>query len=353
MSGVCDEKYFAAANSRGGFVNFFYDCFGDASGVSRLYVIKGGSGTGKSYFMRHAAECAEKSGGRVEYYYCSSDPASLDGVRITLSDGGRIGIIDGTPPHPWEPRLPGVVEEIINLGEFWDSSILLQSEKEIRELHRRKAEAYTRGYSYLAAAGQVADVVFGLVESFVSKAKMRSAAERISKTIPSGEGKIEISLISSIGGRGIVRFDTFERMSERIYTVEELYGVGYMMMREIYNASLGRRCDVRVSYDPLCPDRINGLYYPSAKTAFVIGKTDGESHSIGVRRFIDTAAMRELRGELRRAVNLRDSLIEGAVYSFASASSAHFAMEKIYSSAMDFDAKGKLEAEFCKRHFGV
>ena len=353
MSEVFCEKYFAAANSRGGFVNFFPDCFGETSGVRRLYVIKGGSGTGKSYFMRHAARCAEAAGGHVEYYYCSSDPASLDGVRITWSDGGRMGIIDGTPPHPWEPRTPGVTEEIINLGDFWNSEILMAHGEQIRALQSRKAAAYKRGYSYLAAAGQVSDVAFGLTESFASRPKMRAAAERIVKGIPSGDGRMEIALISSIGGRGEVRFDTFRRLSERVYTVEELYGVGYMMLGEIYAASVARGCDMRVSYDPLCPDKINGLYYPTARTAFVIGKADGESHSLGVRRFTVGAAMREVRTELRRALSLRASLIESAVDSFAMASGAHFDIEKIYSSAMDFEAKGRFEAEFCKRNFGI
>ena len=353
MSEVFEEKYFAAANSRGGFVNFFPRCFGEDRGVSRLYVIKGGSGTGKSYFMRHAAKCAEKSGGRVEYYYCSSDPASLDGVRITLSDGRRMGILDGTPPHPWEPRTPGVTEEIINLGEFWNSDVLMANGDKIRALQEKKAAAYRRGYSYLAAAGQMSDVIFGLVDGFVSRAKMRVSAQRTVRGIPAGDGDVEIALISSIGGKGEVRFDTFEKISDQVYTVEELYGVGNLMLEELFVAAISRGCDVRVSYDPVCPDKINGLYCPAVKTAFVLGKAESGGHSLGVRRFTDGERMREVRATLRRAVGLRASLTEGAIESFAGASMAHFDIEKIYSSAMDFEAKGRFESDFCKRHFGI
>ena len=104
--------YFASSNTAAGFRSDFEGIFG---GARRIIVLKGGPGTGKSAFLRAAATAAEAAGRRGERFYCSSDPASLDGI---LADG-ELAIVDGTAPHVWEPKLPGALEEIVNLGQFW------------------------------------------------------------------------------------------------------------------------------------------------------------------------------------------------------------------------------------------
>ena len=73
------KRYFAAANSADGFVNYFPSIFG-AAPCRRLFVIRGGPGTGKSSFMRRVADAAEHAGIEVTYYHCSSDAESLDGL---------------------------------------------------------------------------------------------------------------------------------------------------------------------------------------------------------------------------------------------------------------------------------
>ena len=44
---MSEKKYFAAANTVDGFVSYYDEIFVKCS---RVYIIKGGSGTGKSYF---------------------------------------------------------------------------------------------------------------------------------------------------------------------------------------------------------------------------------------------------------------------------------------------------------------
>jgi hypothetical protein len=117
--------YFAAMNTSDGFRNMFPEIFGS---LSQLYIIKGGPGTGKSRLMREFINEAEKRGYITEKFLCSSDHASLDGVIIpTLS----VGIIDGTAPHVYDPMYPGVRENIIDLGMFWDSGKLREKRAEI------------------------------------------------------------------------------------------------------------------------------------------------------------------------------------------------------------------------------
>ena len=90
-------------------------------GLNRIFILKGGPGTGKSSLMKDAGTVWSEKGYDIEFLHCSSDPDSVDGVIITSL---QVAIVDGTAPHVIEPKLPGAVEEYINLGEAWDSKAL-------------------------------------------------------------------------------------------------------------------------------------------------------------------------------------------------------------------------------------
>ena len=56
-------------------------------------------------------EMVEK-GYDVEFFHCSADPDSLDGVHIPAL---KLALIDGTSPHVIDPRFPGGFDESVNL----------------------------------------------------------------------------------------------------------------------------------------------------------------------------------------------------------------------------------------------
>ena len=68
-------RWFLGANSAEGFRSLYED-FCRSEG-DFLRIIKGGPGCGKSSFMRHIGEAAEKKGLEVEYILCSGDPDSF------------------------------------------------------------------------------------------------------------------------------------------------------------------------------------------------------------------------------------------------------------------------------------
>ena len=140
------KKYFASAVTGEGFVNFFNSINFDNTQFQ--YILKGGAGTGKSTLMKKVGAHFEKIGMAVEYFYCSSDPKSLDGVRIV--DKG-ISIVDGTAPHVIEAYLPGVTHKIINLGEYIFDGVKAH-EAEIINLLRKKEKCYSIAYKYQESA---------------------------------------------------------------------------------------------------------------------------------------------------------------------------------------------------------
>ena len=81
--------------------------------LENLTVIKGGSGCGKSTFMKKIGAAAEASGLDVSYILCSSDPDSLDAVLLpSLS----LGFVDGTD---LPTGIPGIelIEPVLDSGE--------------------------------------------------------------------------------------------------------------------------------------------------------------------------------------------------------------------------------------------
>ena len=88
-------RYFAGGNTSQGFCTRF-DHILPKEQQKRMFYIKGGPGVGKSSLMKAVGKAAESAGLRVEYFYCSSDPESLDGVAIPEKGAA---LMDGTAPH--------------------------------------------------------------------------------------------------------------------------------------------------------------------------------------------------------------------------------------------------------------
>ena len=334
------HHYFAASNSSEGFKSYYGEVFGRAE---RLYVIKGGPGTGKSSLMKRVVAEAEREGLDVEYYYCSSDPTSLDGILISTHDG-TVGMVDGTAPHVWEPIYAGAKDEIVNLGEFWDSRALREQKNEIFALSNKKSAAFKRAYSYLRSCGNLRVVTDSLVRRATDFDKLQSAAERLARSLNLEEGTIESApaLISAVSMQGRVRLDTIEKNSDKIWRIGEFYGVGQWFLDALIGSLHKYKCKARISYDCVEPRYCDGLLLENERIGFVLGRENDDTESgdgyINPKRFVRTERMREIRGELRYATRLYSDCLDGALHALSEAKVYHFLLEDIYRHAMNFAA---------------
>ena len=336
------ERYFAASNSAKGFKNYFDEIF-SAKDIGRIYILKGGPGTGKSRFMREVAQAAEARGIRVEYFYCSSDPDSLDAV---LLGGNLCAVIDGTPPHSLDPSYPGSVDEIINLGDFWDEDMLISKRDEIIDLSERKKKAYREAYRFLEASGFIYSDIKANVYDCVDRRKLLAAAKRIFAHIPDGDGfEKKIRIQNSLGMRGEYGFDTFGEKASKRYYILDVAESAYLMLSEIYRRAYEKKLSVVCSYSPVEPEEIDGLYFPTLKTSFCKIKRKIEVKEnekiINMERFIKKEALQKIKGNLKFSLRCRDALLDEAKKRLCEASKAHFMLEDIYISAMDFERKEK------------
>lgn len=335
--------YFAASNSSEGFKSYYGEIFERAD---RLYVIKGGPGTGKSSLMQRLANTASRKGYEIEYYYCSSDPSSLDGVFIRGKENS-VGVIDGTFPHVWEPTHAGAVEEIINLGQFWDSRSLREQKNEIFSLTNKKSAAFKRAYAYLRSCGNLRAVTDSLMRKATDFEKLQAAAKRLAASLELSSGNMsEIpSVITAVSMNGKVRFDTIERNSDKIWTIGDFYGVGQWFLDAFIGCLHNFDVRARVAHDCIEPRYSEGVLLESHRLGFVIGREEDGDKFINPKRFVRTEKIREIRGELRYASRLYSECLDGALHALDEAKLYHFLLEDIYKHTMDFKALNEFSKE--------
>ena len=350
------QKYFAAANTANGFVGWFDDIF-DPRTLDFTYIIKGGSGTGKSTLMKKVATKAVKDGAECEYYYCSSDPTSLDGIIVRLTDGRKLALLDGTAPHMRDPKFPGAAEEIVNLGEFWCDDILKGQRDEIVSLCDKKAKLFAQAYADFSAAGTLVSAQLDEVKSAVLTYKLDAACERLLTQrmrecrIKGGTPHSHVRALSALSTHGEVYFDSFSDCEKVCLTVDSL-GTTPLLFEAMLSAAKRLGLDVDRAPMPLLPNLTEAVRFPQLSMS-VVSRTDRQDvKPINMTRFVDRDALcdsaRSRRRTLKKAVH---ELTEAGLEKLAVVREVHAKVEKIYIGAMDFTRLGSATERLLGRIF--
>lgn len=343
---------FLAANTPDGFVSFFDELYNPYKSTG-AYIIKGGPGTGKSTFIRKIAEAFEKSGFDTERVYCSSDPDSLDALLVP--DAG-FSVCDGTAPHIMEPRFPGAVENIVNLGAFWDENRLRKNADEIRRLFIENSLYHRQSAGYLAAAGRIDMQNRRIASEYIRQEKTDSFSTRFIYRELSSErrnvpGDVKRRFLSAITPKGnIFLSDTVKRLCPRVIGIDDREGVASSLITErVQQGAVKNGYSVISCRCPMNPSEGEHLMIPEKGIALV--RLCGAAGETDCNRIIHTGRfMREEfcknRAQLRFNSRIRDELIKEAVMRLKRAKEIHDKLEEIYIDAMDFNALNEFTEEF-------
>lgn len=145
------RHYYAGGNTALGFYSLYES---NIKGLDRLFILKGGPGTGKSTLIKQIGDEWATKGYAIELLHCANDPHALDGVIIPKL---KVGIVDGTTPHVLEPTAPGTIEEYVNLGVGWDREQLAEQKGAIVYLHKQVEQTYQSAYDAYAQALHIHD----------------------------------------------------------------------------------------------------------------------------------------------------------------------------------------------------
>ncbi len=337
-----DQSYYIGANTCLGFINCADNRLNE---LNKLYIIKGGPGTGKSTFMKELARRAAFLGYSTEKYYCSSDPSSLDAVVIRQLS---LGIADGTPPHKIEPSCPGIKEELIDLGRFWNSSFLKECKNEVEKQIKMKNACFSSAYRHFKAASIIRDEEEARLSLCFDQLKAKKAIKRIMATIKNGNGyNAQNMQISAVGMNGKSMLNTFEDDSEMLYSIVDKRGVSSMIFDIILSEAREKKLKAQFSYDPLM--RIDAIFLPESKTAFTLSSS---GKILNTERFIIKDEYSVIKHKLRFLKYLKEEIMTSAEIELNEAKKHHFKLENIYSEAMDYVSLNDMTEEFISSVLG-
>lgn len=347
-------EYFLGANTPLGFRSYFETACPAEEGW-KIYIIKGGPGTGKSTFMKRICREAENEGIICEHIYCSSDPFSLDGVIIPEL---KTAVFDGTAPHVMEPAFPGACENIINFGETWSSATLRSARAEIIELSQRCKAHHTQAQHFLSCADSFRKNTAALAAADMDRCRAERTADRLAGKYSGRAGKSQgceqIRLLSAVTPLGIKFFEnTLTTLCDRIVPIKDyLFSPAAALMAELRERLLDRGHDIITCFCSQSPDRIEHLIIPEQRISFSVcsgfHSADVTERSIHTERFMSAEFLPEHRSRIsfnRKNIALFTDL---AATEMRHAKAVHDLLEQCYISAMNFDAAEELAMKYIR-----
>lgn len=340
-----EKHIFLGGNTPKGFFSYYNHLLPHTK-ARKIYCIKGGPGTGKSTLMKTVAEAVRSRGADVEYAHCSSDPSSLDAVIIRPAS---IALVDGTEPHITDPKYPGAVDTIINLGECWDENALRPYKDAIMSTRHKISLEFSRAYRYLASARCLCDEAEEILKSCLSLNCHRMYAEKIlysefaEKPIAEIRGNSRKLFATAITPEGVINYCDTILSGYKVYVVK-----GYVAdtLSQIRDIALDRGFDTEEYYCPMYPDsRIEHLLVPALNIAFTTSDRhhgykgeDTEDFNESLSRYL----LGHYSGEREFAESESDKLVGRAISAIKKAKEYHDILEKYYIPAMDFEKLGAI-----------
>lgn len=339
-------RCFFGCNSADGFKTFFD--FLPSLDNARIIIVKGGPGTGKSTFIGSIGKAFADLGYDLEYQHCSLDPESYDAVVIPEI---RAVVVAATGHHVFDPRNPGAVDEILNLGEYWDADAIRPHRQEIMAVNEASDRKFRKVYRVLKAAR----LLLGNVEEVHAARRDPQKLDAIVKDVvgilpatgnPERYGAARHAFASSITPTGEVHtINTVRHPDTRVVAIQGEPGSGRsLLLEKIGEDARLRGLDVEFFHRPLDPSLLEHLYLPLPDvlvttqqdalpdvrplTVLTVGGEDsGEGGLAGMDLAEDKARYADM---LQEAVSI-----------LADTKTTHQQLEQYYIPNMDFDGVEK------------
>jgi Predicted nucleotide kinase len=359
------RRVFPGGNTSYGFKSY-YEYIMPVEDARRIFVIKGGPGVGKSTFMKKIADDMLERGFDIEYHHCSSDNNSVDGIVIPQL---KIALIDGTAPHVLDPRCPGAVDEIVNLGVCWDVEAMSAHKDKIIQANKDISRHYKTAYSLLSEAR----MAYNEWESYIYESLSRplynkAVREFINTVFQEVPGNYCVShrprhlFASAITPDGVKNYiDTLIKPDMNVYCLEGQPGscvneaIGYAAK---YAVDIGLFTEQ--FHCPFEPQNLDMVLIPKINAALV--NTTGPFHispdkidkslvkgTVNFNDFLDQTLLNKYKSDIDDAKQRFYSLIEKAVGHISKSKAEHDNMETFYVSSMDFDKVQEIRKEILNR----
>ncbi len=326
------ERYFLGNNTAYGFVGYYED---ELKRKDKVILLKGGPGTGKSSILKKLANEARARGFDYELWYCSGDPASLDGIYVKQLNAA---VVDATAPHASGADLPMMKDFLFDLASSLSVEKLSARKEEIQRLFAAKKQHFVRAYERLRTAKCHMDNMLELERAGLQEADIRAYAAVMASNFKKDGGRRK-----SAGRKLFTR--AISPTGENVY-------YDHLRDRTIYHivgseAATSAFLDELVKLlgfgtilaNPLEPALPEGVLLDGAALVTEVGHMAGmvsETVNLGV---YDNGTNAEDIDEERKGMLVETAF---AVEQLGLARSMHLAAEVHFVSAMDFDRNEKM-----------
>ncbi len=354
---------FPGGNTSEGFYSYYHHLIGPEA--VRVFILKGGPGVGKSTFMRRIGEEMTGRGYDVEHHHCSSDNGSLDGVVVPAIG---VALLDGTAPHIVDPKYPGAVDEIVNLGEYWDENKLRAAKAEILSTTKRISRLFSIAYSHLAEAKVIRDEMEGYVSECMNFGGVnRLTAELIQDILgpireqSEAEPRDRHLFCSAITPDGVVHhLESLLTDIERLFLIKGTPGSGRSTLVEtVARAAHSRGLDTEVYHCAFEPHKVDLVIIPKVRTAVLKDVEElgfQPNYGSGKRvvtysldAYLNRPALEHYAAGMMSARSRFGAALRRAVRYIGDAKLMHDYLESFYVPAMDFAAIDRKRQEITKR----
>ncbi|WP_147820749.1 hypothetical protein [Salidesulfovibrio onnuriiensis] len=352
------SRCFFGCNSAEGFHSFFN--FLPDLDNAKMIIVKGGPGTGKSTFINRIGETFAGQGYDLEYQHCSLDPESYDAVTIPEI---RSVVVAATGHHVFDPRNPGAVDEILNLGEYWDIEGIRTHREEILDINKASERKFHRVYRQLKAARLLLGNAESVSAEAMDRRKLHAMEQAICDHLPpakagTGYGAERHCFISSITPLGEVHLAaSLLRANTRVVGLVGEPGSGRSeLLQEVARQARLRGLTVEYYHKPIDHSIVEHIHIPEAELLITVQPGLMPADNLVATYRLDECAASWIDDE-REAIDAAktryEEILGDAVDSLLDAKNTHSALEQYYVPYMDFsgvDRRCEAVVETLRQH---
>ena len=352
------RKVFPGGNTSEGFFSYYGYLL--EKGTRRIFVIKGGPGVGKSTLMKKVANRLTELGYDLELHYCSSDNNSLDGIAIL--DAGIV-MVDGTAPHIVDPKYPGGLDEIINLGEYWDTDAMEANMEKIIASTNEVSRLFARAYRFLRAARSISENISVMYSQSMDFSQLNRVTLELEKTLldhtylpeASGPGSDRHLFSSAYTPEGYVDFtDSILQDIGRVIYLDGEAGTGKStIMKKLADRAIEKGMNVEIYHTPLIPTKIGSVIFKDINAAITSSPHFNVNNYklVDLNQYLDKGTIAGYKQEIGKDSDLLESLISQGIANISKAKTEHDVLEQYYVPNMDFKAAGEKHEQLLSRIF--
>ncbi|NLD20249.1 MAG: hypothetical protein GX663_08420 [Clostridiales bacterium] len=369
------RNIYPGGNTTKGF-HSYYNFILPQNKAEKIIYLKGGPGVGKSTMMKKIGAYFEGKNESIDYMWCSSDPDSLDGV---LLKDRNVAVIDGTAPHIIDPINPAAVDEILDLGRYWNREEIRKNRRQIIEITEKTGGFFDNAYGYLKIAGVEYEFLWEMLADTIDKKELsalkwqfdskvnamtpiRRAENKVKHDIIVGNkinrGKESSFFAGAITPMG-VRNSTLSLVKslQKVIVLETPVGFKSQLFLEPAAARFQEAgYDVEKYYCPTDPERkIEHVIIPEIKMGIITNNPFHNLHLSPKGKKVETVKVNVPPGKgvnseiINQLIgSIRDN-IDFAVKYLHMAKECHDELEKYYSSNMDHEKIDEITEEIIEK----